>query len=175
MLARIREVDWTAIVETYQDRLTGLALVVVGDRQDAADVVQTVFEKAYRARNRVDPSRPIEGWLVRITCNEALNVVRRKQLVRWWPLSGREALPSHADGAEDRVLVEHALTKLDAAHRAVVGLFYLYGYGIDEVAAMLHIPRGTVASRLHYARSTLQSLVQDAPQGEAHDRQTLKH
>lgn len=166
MLVRMSEVDWAAVVGTYQDRLTGLALIIVGDRQDAADVVQTVFEKAYRARDRVDPSRPIESWLVRITYNEALNVVRRKRLIRWWPLNGREVSPYQADATEDRLLVERALAKLDAKHRAVVGLHYLYGYGIDEVAAMLQIPRGTVASRLHYARTTLQSVVANA-RGEA--------
>jgi RNA polymerase sigma-70 factor (ECF subfamily) len=165
MVVATKEIDWTAVVQAHHDRLAGLAFVIVGDRQDAADVVQTAFEKAYRARGRFDVRKPIEGWLIRITCNEAKSLVRRRRSVVSRSLTGLEASRSTTDRIDDRLLVEMALGTLDAKHRAAVGLYYLYGYGIDEVAQILHVPRGTVASRLHYARLTLERLLDKHREG----------
>jgi RNA polymerase sigma-70 factor (ECF subfamily) len=58
------------------------------------------------------------------------------------------------------LVVEDALRRLHLKHRAVVGLHYHDGYGIDEIASILGIPRGTVASRLHHARAVLRAILQ---------------
>jgi RNA polymerase sigma-70 factor (ECF subfamily) len=60
----------------------------------------------------------------------------------------------------ERLVVEDALRRLHPKHRAVVGLHYHDGYGIDEIASILGIPRGTVASRLHHARAVLRAILQ---------------
>jgi RNA polymerase sigma-70 factor (ECF subfamily) len=58
------------------------------------------------------------------------------------------------------LVVEDALRRLRPKHRAVVALHYLYGYGVDEIASILGVPRGTVASRLHHAREVLRAILE---------------
>jgi RNA polymerase sigma-70 factor, ECF subfamily len=67
-------------------------------------------------------------------------------------------------------IVWDAVARLPARHRAVVGLFYLYGYSLQEVAGILEIPVGTVGSRLHGARRSLRAVLTDQPEEVIHDR-----
>jgi RNA polymerase sigma-70 factor, ECF subfamily len=154
-------IDWDALFEAHRPRLLTIADLIVRDREDAADVVQRVFEKTYRERARLDPSLSPLGWLTRLTCNEAISVSRRRRRIAWLPLTGRERSTSYEDSTIDRVVVDRALKRLHPMHRAAVVLFYLHGYNLSEIAAMLDVPRGTVASRLHRARSTLALLMSD--------------
>jgi RNA polymerase sigma-70 factor (ECF subfamily) len=95
-----------------------------------------------------------------IASHEALSLSRWRRLRVWQPLLGREAAEQTDEGSP---AVWQAVNSLPAAHRACVGLFYLYGFSIDEIAAMLHVPPGTVGSRLHNARHRLRLLLQDTP------------
>jgi RNA polymerase sigma-70 factor (ECF subfamily) len=60
----------------------------------------------------------------------------------------------------DRLVLEDALRRLRPKHRAVVALHYHHGYGMDEIASILGVPRGTVASRLHHAREVLRAILE---------------
>lgn len=155
------QIEWDVLFESQQQRLLTLAHLIVRNREDAADVVQRVFEKTYRHRHRLDPSLSPAAWLTRLTCNEAISLSRRRGHFTWLSLNGRERTASHEDSTIDHVLVDRALRRLRPKHRAVVVLFYLHGYSLAEIATMLGVPRGTVASRLHHARTTLASLMPD--------------
>jgi RNA polymerase sigma-70 factor, ECF subfamily len=150
------EVDWTAIYAAQRERLFGLALIILQEGNDAADAVQSAFEKGFRHRDQLRRGVGPEAWLAKITCNEAISLARRRRIRRWVTFVESEAPAIHEEAAiVDRIAVEDALRHLRPKHRAVVALHYLHGYGIDEIGSILEIPRGTVASRLHHARETL--------------------
>jgi RNA polymerase sigma-70 factor, ECF subfamily len=150
------EVDWTAIFAGQRQRLLGLAMVILQEGNDAADAVQSAFEKGFRHRDQLRAGVGPEAWLARITCNEAISLARRRRIRRWVSFGDSDEPGVHEEAAIlDRIVVEDALRHLRPKHRAVVALHYLHGYGIDEIGSILGIPRGTVASRLHHARETL--------------------
>jgi RNA polymerase sigma-70 factor (ECF subfamily) len=155
-------IDWAATYAAQRERLFGLALVILQERNDAADAVQSAFEKAFRHRHQLRDGVGPEAWLARITCNESISLARRRRIRRWVSFSVTEDLASRDAPIVDRLLVEEALRRLGPKHRAVVALHYLDGYGIDEIGSILAIPRGTVASRLHHAREVLRAILAKA-------------
>jgi RNA polymerase sigma-70 factor (ECF subfamily) len=155
-------IDWSGVYAAHADQVYRIAWLVLRDEQDSADVLQSTFERAYRARAGLDGQRPVEPWLLRIAANEAISLARRRRIRRWVPLLDREPAPglSPHESVEARA-VWAVVDNLSPAHRAVVGLHYVFGYSIEEVADLLRVPKGTVASRLHYARSRLRSALAD--------------
>lgn len=152
------EGDWTEAYARHADDVYRLARLIVRDVEDAGEVVQSTFEQAYRNRTRYDAARPLKPWLLGIASHEALHLARRRRLRRWVPLLGSETA---AESARDDSAVWQAVNALPPGHRACVALFYLYGFSVDEVAGLLKIPAGTVASRLHTARKRLRELLGD--------------
>lgn len=160
-IMRSTDVDWAKLYDAQRDRLRAIARVIIGSEEDAADVVQTAFERAYRHRRRLDASRAPEAWLTRIACNEAISAARRRRVLRWVPLKPDEPDSIVDRSLTDRIAVGEAIRRLTAKHRAVIALFYLCGYSLDESAEILGIPRGTVASRLNHARNVLREMLAD--------------
>jgi RNA polymerase sigma-70 factor (ECF subfamily) len=156
------ETDWSAAFAQHSDAVYHLALVVVRDSEEARDVMQTVFERAWRHRDRYDPERPLRNWLLGIAGHEAISAVRRRRLRSFLTLHDEH--PAAPPGDVDLSLWQ-AIGSLSARHRAVVGLFYLHGFDIEEIAGLLGIPAGTVGSRLHTARRRLRDLL-GAPAAE---------
>jgi RNA polymerase sigma-70 factor, ECF subfamily len=152
-------IDWASTYAAQRERLFGLALVILRDRNDAADAVQSAFEKAFRHRKQFRAGASPEAWLARITCNEAISLARRRRIRRWVSLGDSAISVSRDQPVVDRLLVEDALDRLRPKHRSVVALHYLDGYGIDDISSILVIPRGTVASRLHHAREILRTIL----------------
>jgi RNA polymerase sigma-70 factor (ECF subfamily) len=159
------ERDWGAAYACHADAVYRFARVILRDPDDATDVVQTVFERAVQHGHRYDPNRPLEPWLLGIAGHEALHLARRRRIRAWFPLRGTERAP---DGAGWGSAVWDAVASLAPGHRAVVALFYLHGYSIDEIADLLHLPAGTVGSRLHTARRRLRALLEPTPASEGH-------
>ncbi|MGD0372568.1 MAG: RNA polymerase sigma factor [Candidatus Dormibacteria bacterium] len=155
------DATWTAAYERDRDRLVTLAATIIGSRDAAEDVVQGAFEKAFRHRSRLDPSLPVTAWLRRITCNESVSFLRRQRLRRVLLLGSEQPDPAPETAIADRLAVTEAVRRLDPRHRVVVGLFYLCGYSMEEVAEVLDLPSGTVGSRLHRARQLLRAILDE--------------
>ena len=140
---------------------------ITGDPDTAADLLQDVFLRLHRFADRVDPSRPLEPWLYRVTTNLAYTRVKRRRWLRplddvvdW--LSSKEKKPSvHylVELDEEWQQVNRAIGTLPLPQRVVVVLYYVNDLSIIEIADILEIPQGTVKSRLHYGRKTLKKIV----------------
>jgi RNA polymerase sigma-70 factor (ECF subfamily) len=151
-MSPLSHAELEAAYRLHADAVYRQARVILGDADAAGDVVQVVFEKALIHSERFDGARPVLPWLLGIASHEALHAARRRRVRAWVPFTGSErSVPADASP------VWEAVTHLPPAHRAVVALFYLHGYSLDETAAILGIPRGTVGSRLHKARRQLRS------------------
>lgn len=122
---------------------------MVLNEQEAEDLAQEAFTRAYRARLRYKPTAPPGAWLHRIAVNTAISHLRRQKLARILPMRLYQA-PDDRDyvRSEARTMVEEALAELSPKLRAAVYLHYYLGYSRDEVAHALNIPSGTVASRI---------------------------
>ncbi|HKW58194.1 MAG TPA: sigma-70 family RNA polymerase sigma factor [Candidatus Dormibacteraeota bacterium] len=122
---------------------------VVLESAAAEDLTQETFVRAYRARNRYQPTAPPGAWLRRIGVNLAISHLRRQKLARFLPARLYVAPDRREyDRAEARDVVEKALAALSPKLRAAVVLHYYEGLTREEIAEVLGVPAGTVASRI---------------------------
>ena len=149
------------------DRHRGLvfrtALAITGDAEAAADLLHDVFLRLHRFSAHIDPQRPLEPWLYRMTTNLAYTWVKRRQ--RWfrpledvvdWLAGTRKDTPAYQAEMDDSWRqVQQAVSSLPLSHRGVVVLYYINDLSLHEISEILDIPVGTVKSRLHYGRQTL--------------------
>jgi RNA polymerase sigma-70 factor (ECF subfamily) len=141
----------------------------VGNAEDARDLSQEAFVKAYQARARFDEDRPFYPWLYRILKNHCLNFVTRghRHLSLDDENEHREIASPAASPLEDledgerRRLVRVALDRLSEDHREIIVLKNFKEHSYREIADLLGIPIGTVMSRLYYARQELRSLIEE--------------
>ncbi len=157
-----------ALVDRYQQRLFNVALRMLGNVQDAEDVVQTVFFNVFRKLRSYDPRFKFFSWIYRMTVNESLNTLkRRKPMVALEDDLGILASGS-ADGAteaEDRV--GKALQSLKPDDRAVVVLKHFMSFSYEEIGEVLGIPVQTVKSRLFTARERLRVALDEGVRSDA--------
>jgi len=134
-----------------------VAYSVLRNREDAEDVAQEAFAKAYRSFSQLRDRERFRAWLVRMTWRMALDRQRsnRRRVAR----EDRITAPTNtSDEHERRERAEHlwrAIEGLSEKLRVVVVLSSIEGHDIKEVAALLELPEGTVKSRLFAARQQL--------------------
>ena len=140
---------------------------VVLDTAAAEDLTQETFVRAYRARHRYTPTAPPGAWLRRIGINLAISHLRRQKLARFLPARLYVA-PDRRDydRAEARDVVEKALTQLSPKLRAAVVLHYYEGLTREEIADVLGVPAGTVASRIAKAVAIMRKTMASDQQRE---------
>lgn len=145
------------LVDRYQKVLFNLALRMVKDVQEAEDITQTVFLKAYERLDRYDPSYKFFSWIYRIAVNESLTQLKRRK-----PFVALEAdyaapLASEADDVSEHV--GKAILELSPEDRALIILKHIQGFSYKEVAFVFEIPVKTVKSRLYTARQRLKDVL----------------
>jgi len=154
------------LVRAYEPRGLRIALGMTGNPEDAADAVQNAFVKAWQSLGRFNLARPFGPWFFQILRNQCRDLLRRRQArFRVEVLDDEkvaEAVADPEDGPERRQerkeakeIVWRALEKLSEDHREILVLKELEGFRYGEIAAILEIPEGTVASRLFHARRAL--------------------
>ena len=148
---------FAALTRRHIDSAYRLAWAILADSGDADDATQDAFALAWRNRRSLrDPAR-FDAWFGRILVNVCRQLLRQRLRQRsrqiGEPLDA-EAGPAVSDTSRrvsDRDAISRAMVRLDADHRIVVVLRYWADLTVDEIAARLDVPPGTVKSRLHYA------------------------
>ncbi|MGQ0369515.1 sigma-70 family RNA polymerase sigma factor [Leucobacter sp. Z1108] len=160
----------------YLDQLYGAAMKMTRNPQDAQDLVQETFMKAFAAFESFAEGTNLKAWLYRIMTNAYINTYRKKQREPYlgvvedledWQLGGAEsttAMASRSAEAEaiDRTpatVVTDALNDLAEEFRMVVYLADVEGFSYQEIADIIERPIGTVMSRLHRGRAKLRSVL----------------
>lgn len=177
LIARCRRQDAEAfalVVDAYQNRVFGFVRRMVGDQEDAADIAQEVFVRAYQSFGRFDGRSSLRTWLFRIAHN--LCVDRARKLGRTPDTASLDATAADDEStfevADQRwdpelmVLNDELFAVVDAAVgtmsdklRSVLLLHDREDFAYDEIALTLDLPVGTVKSRLFLARAHLQKVV----------------
>ncbi len=171
------------LVERYQGRAYRLALRVLRDEENARDAVQEAFLKVYRSIDKFEGRSRFYTWLYRLVVNLCLDMRRRDRSdreVEWTEEQLHDADVDHAsvgfgagpaleaaDGgpagalerAEVRKRVISAIETLPDVQREALLLREIEGMSYAEIAESLSISKGTVMSRLHYARKKVQRLL----------------
>lgn len=149
------------LVARHRDRLWAVALRTLGEREEAADALQDALLSAYRAAGSYRGEAKVTTWLHRVVVNACLDRVRRRQARPTVPLPDQggssEPVDRHdALGARETALeVEAALAELPVEQRAAILLVDVHGMPVDDVAAVLGVPSGTVKSRCSRGRARL--------------------
>jgi RNA polymerase sigma-70 factor (ECF subfamily) len=173
-LARDGDADaFGQLVERHMRRAYYAALSLVGRREDALDLSQEAFARAFRARHTLDPDRPFYAWLYQILRRLCFNHLRdRRTRARALEAAGSwladeaagrfAADPAAAlERAEAQRRVAVAINLLPEREREVLALKEFEGLSYREIAALVGIPVGTVMSRLYSARQRLAAALEE--------------
>jgi RNA polymerase sigma-70 factor, ECF subfamily len=155
-----------ALVERYKERAYMVALGFVGSHEDALDLSQDAFVRAFRAMGTFRQGAPFYPWFYAILRNACFNHLRKARTRGETSLdAAQESGFDVADGApgpgesaeraELRRIVATELRNLDPAHREIIVLRHFEDLSYREIAEVLGCPMGTVMSRLYAARKAL--------------------
>ena len=162
------------LVERHQKRMLNVAYRMLGDYNEACDVVQEAFLAAYRAIRSFRREAKFSTWLYGIVVNHARNRLKKVQTLSrretvsiddpLEPDAGRlrRDVPDCGERADERLekkeieaRVQHCIGTLETEFREVLVLRDIQGFSYEEIGGMLNLPEGTVKSRLFRARAVL--------------------
>ncbi len=162
---------FTEIVRRHRDRLWAVALRTTGDPEEASDALQDALISAYRRADSFRGDSAVTTWLHRIVVNASLDRLRRRAVRPWVPLpeetgeaGDRSQLADTAalidprdalDARETSLEIGAALDELPPDQRLAIVLVDLEGWSVEEAAAIMECPTGTVKSRCSRGRAKL--------------------
>jgi RNA polymerase sigma-70 factor (ECF subfamily) len=152
------------LMRAHQDRVFGICLRMLRDREAALDVTQETFLTVFRKADRYREEAAFSTWLYRVTVNACYDHLRRtkRRHADALPEGMDPADPKAGDpmlAAELRPDVEAALARIPQEFRSAVVLVDLQGLAIDQAADVLGVPSGTVKSRIHRGRRLLAEIL----------------
>ncbi|MDQ6695606.1 MAG: RNA polymerase sigma factor [Chloroflexota bacterium] len=165
-ITRAREGDqaaFEAIYNRYERRIYAFVYRLMGNSEDAYDLTQDTFIKAYGALPRTAPDLNLSAWLHRIASNACMDVLRRRKLIRWLPWETFDTNPALEPIAVDDPVgeynqvetsgeVQEILNKLTPKHKMSLVLKEYQGMSCDEIGQVMGLSRSAVKSLLFRAR-----------------------
>jgi len=156
---------WEPLVQTYQQAVFRLAYLLLGDPDDAEDIAQETFLRAWNHLKRFDPTRPLKPWLLSITANLSRN--RRRSAGRYLAALTRafrdEPAPASVEEKSTQYMEANDLRKavqnLNEPDQQVVYLRYFMDLSVAETAEVLQVAEGTIKSRLSRALEKLRAII----------------
>lgn len=181
LVARSQSGDTSAfneLVTRYRNRAYAMIYNMVRNEQDAWDLAQDGFLKAWKSISRFRGQSSFYTWLYRILMNVTIDAMRRKQIEGGTEFDDQIGLQNIAPGAptapksemepaermsdkEIRLRIDEAIEKLSPEHRTAIVMREIDGLEYTEIAEQMGCSLGTVMSRLFYARKKLQALLKD--------------
>jgi RNA polymerase sigma-70 factor (ECF subfamily) len=165
------------LINKYRERLFAIVYNLSANREDASDLTQEAFIKAFRSIGHFKGQSSFFTWLYRIAVNSTLTHLKRSRLRRFFSFENLDDEIAQSEVVEvlaekqttDKPLMikelqeklNEALQRLSPKHRTVVVLFEIEGLSHLEIAHVVGCSEGTVRSRLHYAKQQLQTYLQE--------------
>lgn len=153
---------FSELVRRYQNRVYRYLLRMLGSHDDALELTQDAFVKAWQALPQWQPEAQFRTWLFRIANNTALDALRRRKLVEFIPMEEAFDVPSSAPTPERQAQATQEVRQLEAnllrlvpEHRQILLLREVEEMSYEEIGRVLSLSEGTVKSRLARARATL--------------------
>lgn len=146
--------QFTQVLLDMTDTLFRVAAIQLRQPADREDAVQECLRRAWEKRHRLRDERYVQTWVIRILLNECHRMQQRMN--RTIPVEDVPAVTQHAGGE-----LKEALMQLDEKYRMPIVLHCIEGYSVAETAQMLHIPQGTVKTRLSRGRTALKNILNE--------------
>jgi RNA polymerase sigma factor (sigma-70 family) len=166
LIASLRKKDdeaFSYLYEHYSAALYGVVKQIVGDAELSSDVLQESFVNIWRRIESYDETKGrLFTWMINVARNAAIDKTRSKgfqQSQLQIPLDGEVIQPSVRPGIDDYGL-KKLILKLKDEQRLLIDLSYFQGYTHEQIATALHIPLGTVKTRIRSALTQLRALLQ---------------
>ncbi len=150
---------YQVIVERYMKRAYYIALGFVRNAQDALDVSQESFIKAFRKIKRFDPEKSFFPWFYKLLKNLCLDHIKRRRRTQEIPLDEARVLKEEREDREMKEILWRSIEELPFEQREVIILRYFQQYSYQEIAEMTARPVGTVMSSLYYAKKRLREAI----------------
>jgi RNA polymerase sigma-70 factor (ECF subfamily) len=154
--------EFEEIFSTHYDLVHGTAFGVTGRREDAEDVVQTVFLRLLRREMPPDVRKKPKAYLYRAAVNESLNIVRYRRRHPTTELEGWEVSVDRVESIPAEAIHQtlyEAITELKPKHAEILILRYVHEYSDGQIAELLGASRGTIAVTLHRTRRHLKRIL----------------
>jgi RNA polymerase sigma-70 factor, ECF subfamily len=162
---------WITLVSEHQEVIFRLAYLILGDADEAQDVAQETFIRAFKSLQRFDESRPLRPWLLRIASNLSRN--QRRSWGRYWAaltrfghadLDRQTMLFEISSNSEETRMLWEAIQRLRKEDQEVIYMRYFLDLSVEEAAEVLKVAPGTVKSRMHRSLERLKAVIaQDFP------------
>ena len=162
---------FSAIVEHHQDHAFNLALRICGNREEAEEVAQDAFMKAFRSLKSFRMKSLFSTWLYRIVFNTSVSLVRtRKKRIlslEEFPADATDFIASNSVDEEAEIeyrnsLVNFALQKITGEERAIITLYYFEEFNTDEIAEITGLGKSNVKVKLFRARQKMSEIIEKA-------------
>jgi len=162
-----------AFVHTHMKQAYSVALGLVGNHEDALELSQEAFARAYQYRDTLNAQRKFFPWFYQILRNLCFSHLRKRKVRQADSLDADPETPMQVqarDGFDPEALAEQnettarlwrAIGQLDEKHREVIILRHFQNLSYDQMATLLFCNKGTVTSRLYYARQQLKEILDD--------------
>ena len=173
-----REEGYRELMHRYQRRVHTLMRRMIGDREEARDLTQEAFGKAFRALEHHPPERNVSAWIFRIANHTAIDYLRNKELTpeplddpadvtpsgpvrptALWLATRSDSPAPRSDARKAAAALEQAIERLRGKYRRCARLRFLEERSYDDIAETLRLPVGTVATYLHRARKELRRML----------------
>jgi RNA polymerase sigma-70 factor (ECF subfamily) len=176
---------YDVLVQRYQRPVYNLAYRMLGSAEDAGDLVQETFLRAFGALASFRQDASFLTWLYKIASNLCIDHLRSRRAKGALSLDfeleeGREPVADRSYSPEDTVvrgavsdIVQREIMNLPARYRVVVVMRHLHGMSVDEIAEQLHLPSGTVKTHLFRAREMLRERLRPVLDMEADGRKQV--
>lgn len=147
------------LIHEFERPLLYYTVKLIGEENQAFDVLQEVWLRAFRQVGRLSEPASLRAWLYRMAHGIAVDRIRQDRSRRRVEQTRAESLDEAADdpgfGPHDAAAVHRALDQIELVHREVLVLQFMEDMSIADIASVLDCPPGTVKSRLHYAKRAL--------------------
>lgn len=168
------------IVTLFQHRLYHVCYRMLGSREEAEDIAQEAFVRAYINIQTYDQKRKFSTWIFRIATNLCIDRLRKKKpdyyldatvrgtegLTMYSQIRAPEDLPEEeVEKLETQERVQHEINKLSERYRTVIILRYLEELPLQEISDILGLPLGTVKTRVHRGRAALKKQMSSSQGG----------
>jgi RNA polymerase sigma factor (sigma-70 family) len=161
--------DFTYIVDHHKDKAFNLAYRICGSSEEAEEIAQDSFMKAYRSLNGFQKKSSFATWLYRIVYNTAISNIRIKKKgllsLEDFPADAADFIGTNTSEEEAEreyrtSLVNFALRKITEEERAIISLFYYDEMSIDEIADVTGISKSSIKVRLFRARQKMLAIIE---------------
>ncbi len=158
-----------ALIKEHQSSVFNVCYRILGNHQEAEDLTQDAFIRAYQKLARYDPSRPFGPWMRTLAANLCYNHLKKGRLERVPLEDEKDQLKDNPSNHPERLLeisqenreLYHALWKLPANQRIALELRHFQGLTYQEMADSLDLPLNTVRSQLYRGRQNLAEILEE--------------